>query len=93
MHCRKCCLHLSKNKNGTVPVHYVQVSGFFSDRDDVCAGSGTRDFWEDHEVRRGQCDRPRSRNRCPTCNRPLTLTRNGRIPKHKDGGRPCRYTP
>lgn len=93
MHCRKCCLQLSKNKDGTVPVHYVQVLGlFFGDRDEVCSGSRTRELWENGQVRRGQCRRPRSRNRCPACNRSLTLTKNGRIPKHQDGGRPCRYT-
>jgi hypothetical protein len=82
VHCKKCCLQLAKNKNGTVPKHYADFPAFGLTQP-VCDGSGSDKYWEEREVRR--CDRPRSAMICKACNKKVTAKRDGRISKHNDG--------
>jgi hypothetical protein len=88
MHCAECCLRLAKNKDGTVPKHYLDDEFSWSGtRQKVCSGSGTRKYREDREVSR--CRRWKSDAQCPTCKQRPGLKKDGRFRKHDDGGTEC----
>lgn len=85
VHCDRCCLRMSTNKNKTLPKHYTEfATGIFNHREqEVCPGSGTTRYTRDSQLS-GKCSRPRSKQTCPCCGRkPLTLNLNGKFPKHK----------
>jgi hypothetical protein len=87
VHCGYCCLELRKNKNGSVPKHYVTETHFWNWVQKECRGSGTFDYVESPYG--GRCQRKRSRTPCPCCGQRLTLKRDGRFPAHNADGTEC----